>query len=96
MIVLGSFPEYLEEASRRGANALTLTARVWQFLGNNGDQWTTFKSFLDASRHTNQEILLVTNPATISSGSMGARELAHLLDQGFRLDSTGNRVVRVK
>jgi hypothetical protein len=96
MIVLGSFPEYLEEANRLGANAMTLSARSWQFFGNNGEQWTTFRSFLDASRHAHNDIRLATNPAAISSGSIAAQELAHLISHGFRLDSTGTSLLREK
>ena len=93
MVVLGSFPEYLEEANRQGANAMTLSARAWQFFGNNGDQWTTFRAFLEASRRRRGDIRLATHPAAISSGSMAAQELAHLISHGFRLDSTGTRLL---
>jgi len=96
MIILGSFPESLEEALRRGANTLTLTARMWEFLGNNGDQFSSSRGFLNAGRQTDQEIILATNPATISSGSVVAQELTHLISNGLRLDRTGTRVLRMK
>jgi hypothetical protein len=96
VIVLGAFPEYLEEAIRREADALAVSARVWRFLEKNGEQWTTCRSYLNASRHVNQEILLATNPAAISSGSMLAQELAYLLQHGFRLDFTGTKILRMK
>lgn len=96
MIVVGAFPEYLEEAIRREADALAISARMWRFFEKNGEQWTTCRSYLNASRQVNQEILLATNPAAISSGSILAQEVAHLLQHGFRLDSTGTKFLRVK
>jgi hypothetical protein len=96
MIVLGAFPEYLEEAIRREAGALAISARVWRFFEKSGAHWTMCQSYLDASRRVNQEILLATNPAAISSGSILAQEVAYLLQHGFRLDSTGTRFLRVK
>lgn len=92
MIVLGSFPEYLEEASRQGANALAVPAKLWQFLENYGDQWTTNRSFLDATIRFHDEILLATNPASISSGSLTMQELTYLRRHGFHLDPTGTRL----
>jgi hypothetical protein len=96
MIVLGSFPEYLEEAGRRGANALTVTARMWQFFANTGEQWTVSQSFLDEILRSKQEILLVTNPAAVSTGSTTMQELTHFIRHGFYLDPSGTRLLHTK
>jgi hypothetical protein len=93
MVVLGQFPENLEEAIRQKANAMTLSARSWQFFSNNGDIWTAFRGFLDASRHASDDFQLATHPATISSGSVAAQELSYLISHGFRLDPAGTRIL---
>jgi hypothetical protein len=96
VIVLGAFPEYLEEASRRGANAFAPSARVWRAFADTGGQWTMCRSYLNANRHVHQEFLLATNPAAISEASTTMLELKYMLHHGFRLDSNGTRLVAVK
>ena len=96
MIILGSFPESLEVAIRQRANAMTLSARSWQFFSNSGDIWISFRAFLDASCHAHNDFRLATHPAAISSGSMTAQELAYLISRGFRIDSTGTRILPSK
>lgn len=93
MVVLGAFPEYLEEASRRGGGFFAPSARAWRFFVNTGDHWTMCESYLNASRRAGQEFLLATNPATISLSSIVMMELTHLLQHGFRLGPDGDKLL---
>jgi hypothetical protein len=99
--VMGCFPDYLEFARDYSVNALAVPERLWRVMVNTAENWTMVSSFWRQVGRSKRSIILASNPALISTGSLYAMELEFLRKLGYlavpsgtRLDFGGEPIVR--
>jgi len=86
-IVLGRYPEYLDDAENMGAAALNIGPKMWNFLESMGEGWTANKAFLDTAVYRGMNIYFST-PASQAGFSNYWLELQYLGER-FGLDVSG-------
>ena len=80
-LMLGRFPEYLQDAEEAGANALN-TKGVYNFFTSKGEWWTLNRAYLNANRLLGNGRVILSNVPWGQSGSYFADELRWMLSKG--------------
>jgi RHS repeat-associated protein len=92
--VLGTHPEYVEEAEALGLEYFGIHSEVWNALGTVEAQWEANKQALDAMIAQGGQFLLVIGERGVQAGSFLSIELTYLVSQGYVLNAAGNMMVR--
>jgi RHS repeat-associated protein len=84
--LLGSFPEYLDQAKLEGLVHFDMPTQVWETLRQAGDDvvWAVNKQFLDNAIAAGNEFVVVLGEGR-TAGRWLIREIEYLLEKGYRL-----------
>ena len=93
VIVLGKFPQYIEEAERIGARYFNIPKPVWDRM-TEAQQRAANVKFLDRAIARGSEIRLASSPfeARNLTGAF-ADEIRYLLKRGYTISSDGKRMI---
>lgn len=86
--VLGHYPEYLQVGEAIGAKAFDIPMDVWRTMSPDA-QWAANLKFLDRGMADGAEFVMATRRSDIRAGSDLAKEVDHLLKNGYEWASDG-------
>ena len=81
--VIGHHPQYLQVAEAIGAKYFNIPSAQWNAMSESA-RWAANKGFLDQGIKEGAEFVLATRRTDIRSGSILAREVKYLLEQGYQ------------
>jgi hypothetical protein len=89
MIVIGRYRFYVEEGTRLGGRVFNIPQDEWDAMTPD-EQWASNKGFLDKAIVDGEQIILVTPPEKVPSGSYLEKELHYLASHGWFPSQVGD------
>jgi len=87
IVVIGHYPDYLDLGAALDAIVFDLPQDRFAAMDNEAI-WLENRAFLDAAIKQSARIILATPPDLVRPGSFLARELAYLMERGYRVSGT--------
>jgi len=91
--VIGNYPEYVKMSNKLGTKPFSVPDNIWNKMTTT-EQWTANKKFLDRAIAKGSEFNLATPIDKVRPGSYLQKEIEYLTSQGYKLDSTGTKLVK--
>ena len=90
--VIGSFPDYVNEGKRLGANVFNIPTHIWEGMSEDA-RWAANQKLLDRGIAAGADFISTVKNGAIRAGSDLEKEVGYLVKQGYTLAKNSTRLV---